>query len=163
MKKQNIIKTKSKVKIMAIAIVILVVAIGVFFFTPIGFGKLSLDGEYQVKITANGKEVTATMENNTSAQAFKMLLSRGPKTVKMRDYASMEKVGMLWRRLPTNNQNIRTEPGDIILYMGSSVVVYYNPNSWNFTKLGHINNATQEELMELLGYGNVELTFELLE
>ena len=141
---------------------IIVVVVGVYLLTPIGFGKISLDGEYQVKITVNGYEMTATMENNTSAQAFKKMIAKNPKTVKMRDYASMEKVGMLWRRLPTNNQEITTKSGDIILFMGSSLVVYYNQNSWNFTRLGHINNVSQQDLKRILGNGNVEMTFELI-
>jgi len=148
---------------MMIACIIAVVVVIVYLFTPVGFGRLALDGEYQVKITVNGYEMTATMLNNTSAQAFKKMIARKPKKVRMRDYGSMEKVGMLWKGLPTNNTNITTQPGDIILYMGSSLVVYYDNNSWNFTKMGHIDGVTKEELKKILGSGNVEMTFELLE
>ena len=147
---------------MALAVLVIVILAGLFLFTPVSFGKLSLDGEYQVKVTVNGREMTATMGNNTSAQAFRKMISRKSKTVRMRDYASMEKVGMLWRRLPTNNRQITTEPGDIILFMGSSLVVYYNRNSWNLTKLGHLDGISQAELKEVLGTGSVEMTFELL-
>ena len=146
-----------------IPLVLVVVLLAIlYFFTPVFFGRLPLDGEYRVKITVNGREMTATMDNNSSSQAFKRMISRRSRTVRMRDYASMEKVGMLWRRLPTNNRQITTEPGDIILFMGSSIVVYYNPNSWNFTRLGHIDGVSQPELKEILGNGNVEMTFELL-
>ncbi len=155
-------ETEITVKIMIWIIVIVIAAAGLFFLTPLGFGRISLDGEYRVKIRVNGREMTATMENNTSARAFKKVLTRGPKTIGMRDYGSMEKVGMLGRRYPTNNRQIRTAPGDIILYMGSALVVYYNVNSWNFTKLGHIDGMTQKELKEILGKGSVKMTFELL-
>ncbi len=151
------------IKMIGLIIIILAVIAILYFFTPAAFGRLSLDGEYQIKITVNGRELTATMENNSSSQAFKKLISGRPKTVSMRDYGSMEKVGMLWRRLPANNRQIRTEPGDIILFMGSSVVVYYEPNSWNFTKMGHINGVSQTELKQILGNGNVKMTFELVE
>ncbi len=148
---------------MGFVILALIVAGVLYLFTPFGLGRVSLDGEYQVKITVNGEEMTATMENNTSAQAFRKLIENKPKTVRMRDYGSMEKVGMLWKGLPSNNQNITTQPGDIILYMGSSLVVYYESNSWNFTKMGHINDVSKEKLQEILGNGRVTMTFELID
>lgn len=154
---------RCKGKIMVIVVFIIILIVVIYLFTPIGFGRLSLKGEYDVKITVNGRTLTATMVNNSSSQAFKKMLLKRPKTIRMRDYASMEKVGMLWKGLPTNNESITAKPGDIILYMGNSIVVYYNQNSWNFTKLGHINDATQEELKEILGNGNVTMTFELLD
>lgn len=157
-------KKRKKVGLLTGIIVLVVIVLAVLYlFTPFGFWDIKLDGEYQVKVTVNGQEMTATMENNTSAQAFKRMLNRGPKTVKMNDYGGMEKVGMLWKGLPTNNEQITTQPGDIILFMGSSIVVYYNQNSWNFTKMGHINDVTQEELKEILGTGNVTMNFELIE
>ncbi len=148
---------------MGFVILALIVAGVLYLFTPFGLGRVSLDGEYQVKITVNGEEMTATMGNNTSAQAFRKLIENKPKTVRMRDYGSMEKVGMLWKGLPRNNQNITTQPGDIILYMGSSLVVYYESNSWNFTKMGHINDVSKERLQEILGNGRVTMTFELID
>lgn len=146
-----------------IVILIVIVLVILYLFTPFGFGHIGLDGEYQVQVTVNDKKMTATMLNNTSAQAFRKILKRGPKTVKMRDYESMEKVGPLWKGLPSNNKQITAQPGDIILFMGSSIVVYYNPNSWNFTKMGHINDVSQEELKQILGDKNVTMKFELLD
>lgn len=154
---------KKKVKIIGFIVIIMIIAGCLYFFTPIGFLNLSLEGEYQVKITVNEHEMTATMENNKSSMAFKKILSKGPKTISMKDYSNMEKVGMLWKGLPRNDEQITTQPGDIILYMGSSLVVYYNNNSWNFTKLGHINDVTQVELKEILGSGKVVMTFELID
>lgn len=154
---------RKKVILLGIGIFAVLVIVILYLFTPFGFFNIKLEGEYQVKVTVNGHEMMATMENNSSAMAFKSMLKKGPKTVKMRDYEGMEKVGMLWKGLPTNNQQISTEPGDIILFMGCSLVVYYNPNSWDFTKMGHINDVTQEELKNILGSGNVIMTFELLD
>jgi hypothetical protein len=79
----------------------------------------------------------------------------------MRDYGNMEKVGSLGTSLPRNDEQITTEPGDLILYQGSAFVIYYAPNSWNFTRLGKINGVTQEELKEILGTGDVEVTLSL--
>jgi len=107
-------------------------------------------GEYTLK---------AELAENTSAQAFAGLLAQGPVTVQMSDYGSFEKVGPLPTSLPENNEQITTEPGDLILYQGSSVTIYYDTNSWNFTRLGKVQGVTQEELREILGDGDVEVTF----
>lgn len=138
-----------------------VAVVAVLVLTPISFGSLPLEGEYQIKVTVNGREMTALMENTRPSMAFKKMITSQPRTIKMRDYGSMEKVGMLYRVLPAQNRNITTEPGDIILYMRSALVVYYRPNSWNFTKLGHIINVPQQELQEIFGDGPVTMTFEL--
>lgn len=134
-----------------------------YMFTPFGFFGVTPQCEYQVSLAVNGHVMSATMENNSSAQALREMLERGPKTIRMRDYEGMEKVGMLWKGLPTNDENITTEPGDLILFMGNSFVVYYEPNNWNFTKLGHINDISQEELKKILGSGSVSITLSLVE
>ena len=105
--------------------------------------------------------LTATLIENSSVDALKEMLSDGPITINMRDYGSMEKVGSLGMDLPRNDQQITTEAGDIILYQGNAIVIYYAPNSWNFTRLGKINNVTAEELREILGDGNVTITLSL--
>lgn len=79
----------------------------------------------------------------------------------MKDYANMEKVGDLGEKLPTNDKSITTKTGDLILYQGSVFVIYYEPNSWTFTKLGEIDNITKEELINILGKGNVSVTLSL--
>jgi hypothetical protein len=105
--------------------------------------------------------LTATLVENSSVDALKEALSEGPITVNMRDYGSVEKVGSLGMDLPRNDEQITTEAGDIILFQGSAFVIYYAPNSWNFTRLGKINNVTAEELREILGDGNVTITLSL--
>jgi hypothetical protein len=105
--------------------------------------------------------LTATLVDNSSVDALKEALSEGPITVNMRDYGSMEKVGPLGTDLPRNDTQITTEAGDIILFQGSALVIYYAPNSWNFTRLGKIDNVTPEELREILGDGDVTVTLSL--
>ena len=51
--------------------------------------------------------------------------------------------------------------GDIILYQGNSLVIYYDTNSWDFTRIGKIEGVTGEELLEAFGDGNVTVTFSL--
>lgn len=114
-----------------------------------------------MKITVGDTVFTATLADNSSAAALKELLVKGPLTINMHDYANMEKVGPIGTSLPTNDEHIVTEPGDIILYLGNSLVIYYDTNTWNFTRIGRLNDVTQAELMEALGKGDVTVTFSL--
>ena len=107
------------------------------------------------------RKLTATLVENSSTQALKELLADGPLTIDMRDYGNMEKVGGFGTSLPTNDESITTQAGDLILYQGNSFVIYYAPNSWSFTRLGKIDSVTAEELREVLGNGNVSVTLSL--
>lgn len=106
-------------------------------------------------------QLTAELADNSSAQALVELLADGPLTLDLQDYGNMEKVGPLGTELPRNDEQITTEPGDIILYQGDSLVIYYAPNSWNFTRLGKISDISESELRELLGDGDVTVTLSL--
>jgi flavodoxin len=109
-----------------------------------------------------GNEVlTATLSENTSTEALKELLASGNVTINMRDYGGFEKVGSLGTNLPTNDVRITSEPGDLILYQGNQLVIFYAPNSWSYTRLGKINDVTQNELINILGSGNVTVTLSL--
>ena len=101
------------------------------------------------------------LEENSSVTALKDLLREQPLTIQMHDYARMEKVGTLGRNLPTNDRPTHAKPCDLILYLGNSFVIYYESNSWNFTRLGRIENVTPEELRAILGQGDVSVTLEL--
>jgi len=114
-----------------------------------------------MNITIGDNVLTATLVENSSVDALKAALSESPITISMRDYGSMEKVGPLGMDLPRNDEQITTEAGDIILYQGNALVIYYAPNSWNFTRLGKMNHVTPEELREILGDGNVTVTLSL--
>lgn len=107
--------------------------------------------------------LTATLADNSSARALAALLEEGPLTLTLEDYAGMEKVGPLGTSLPQNNEQMVTAPGDIILYQGSSFVIYYDTNSWSLTRLGHIDDADEARLQELLGDGAVTVTLSLEE
>ena len=119
------------------------------------------ESDNKLKISVNGTELTATLENNSSAQALAELLKQGDITVDMSDYGNFEKVGDLPQSLPKNDEKITTVPGDIILYQGNKITIYYDENTWDFTKLGHINNITQEELKTLLGNGDVTVSLSI--
>lgn len=115
-----------------------------------------------INLQVGEQNLTAELADNSSAQAFADLLVQGPITIRMNDYGNFEKVGPLPTALPENNQQITTEPGDIILYQGNSVTVYYDVNTWNFTRLGKVQGVTQQELKDILGEGDVEITFSIL-
>ena len=108
-----------------------------------------------------GRTFTATLVDNSSTQALKEQLAKGNITVEMEDYANMEKVGSLGIRLPRNDRQTTTGPGDIILYQGHNLVIYYDTNSWSFTRLGKIDNASQADLKAALGKGDVKVTLSL--
>lgn len=112
-----------------------------------------------LKITVGNYELPATFEDNPSAQAFRELLAQGPVTVSMEDYGGFEKVGPLGTTLTRSDQSITTEPGDVILYQGNQITIYYGTNSWTFTRLAKIDDPT--DLQAKLGEGTVQVTFSL--
>ena len=115
-----------------------------------------------IKLTIEGgKTFTATLVDNSSTQALLKLLAQKDISVKMEDYANMEKVGSIGTHLPRNDKPTTTSPGDIILYQGHNLVIYYDRNSWNFTCLGKIDNASQADLKAALGTGDVTITISL--
>ena len=126
-------------------------------------GELS-DMKISIQITSDSgnHKLTATLADNSSATSFYKLLEKGPLTVDMHDYGSFEKVGSLGTSLPRNDTQITTTAGDIILYQGNQITIYYDTNSWNFTRLGKVDGVTQAELKKILGKGDVTAVFEIL-
>ncbi len=117
------------------------------------------ENEMKMNIDVNGHRLTATLADNSSAKAFAEMIKSEPLTIQMDDYANFEKVGKLPQNLPRNDEQIQTEAGDIILYQGNQITIYYDENTWNFTRIGKIDNITQTELKEILGTGSVSVTF----
>lgn len=117
--------------------------------------------EGDVLITVNGSKLVMVPEDNTSAMAFANLLEGRQLTLELSDYGEFEKVGDLGTTIPTNDMEFTASPGNVVLYNGSQISIYYGINPWNFTLLGKID-ATGEELKEILGPGNVTVTFSLV-
>ena len=120
---------------------------------------LSDQEESALKITVGDCELLATFEDNSSADEFRELLEEGPITIEMEDYGGFEKVGPLGTSLSRNDTQITTQPGDVILYQGNQITIYYGTNTWNFTRLAKINDST--DLQAKLGTGTVQVTFSL--
>lgn len=117
--------------------------------------------ETMMNIQIGDHLLTAVLVENSSTEALIELLKEGPITIDMNDYASMEKVGPFPQSLPRNDEQISTDAGDLILYQGNSFVIYYDANSWNFTRLGKINDVTKQELRDILGSGSVTAVLSL--
>ena len=102
---------------------------------------------------------TATLEDNAAVDALAGMMENGPVTIRMSDYAGFEKVGALGTSLPTSNSQTTTQAGDIVLYQGNQIVLFYGSNSWSYTRLGKIDDLTGWS--EALGSGDVSVTFSL--
>ena len=111
-----------------------------------------------MKMKIGGAEVAVQWENNESVKALRKLAAVKPLTVPMSMYGGFEQVGSLGTRLPRNDAGTTTRPGDIVLYSGDQIVIFYGSNSWSYTRLGHVAGATAPKMAGLLGNGNVTLT-----
>ena len=87
------------------------------------------------------------------------MMRESPVVLQMSDYSGFEKVGPLGTSLPVDNSQTTTHAGDIVLYNGNQIVIFYGSNSWSYTRLGHIDDLTGWE--ESLGNGDVTVTFSL--
>ena len=105
--------------------------------------------------------LTIAPEDNSSARALTELLAKGDLTVSMHDYGGFEKVGSLGTSLPRNDEPITTAPGDVILYQGNHITIYYAENSWTFTRLGRVQGLTASQLKAALGDGDPTVVFSL--
>lgn len=115
--------------------------------------------ETQIYAHIGQDTLTIKPENNSSAEAFIKLLRKGDLTVNMHDYGNFEKVGSIGTSLPRNDTRITTVPGDVILYQGKQITIYYGTNTWNFTRLGKVQNV--ESLKSILSDGDVTVRFSL--
>jgi len=107
------------------------------------------------------KEVNVQWENNESVEALKNLVKEQPLTIRMSMYGGFEQVGPIGTSLPRNDAQTTTSAGDIVLYSGNQLVVFYGSNSWAYTRLGHITDKDVAELTDLLGNGDVTITINL--
>ena len=112
----------------------------------------------KVLLKVGGDTMAATLTDNEATRELTKLLEQGDITIRMSDYGGFEKVGVLPQSLPTSNTQITTEPGDIMLYQGHQMVIFYGSNSWSYTRLGKIDGATASNLRQFLGNGNITLT-----
>lgn len=99
------------------------------------------------------------LEDNSSSEALVEILKKKDITYIAHNYGDFEKVGSIGYTLPQNDKSITTNPGDVILYQGTSICFYYDTNTWSFTKIGKINEYSKEELRSILkaNEGNITI------
>ena len=105
-------------------------------------------------VMINGNKLEVTLTKNSSVDALVDILRQGDIIYTADDYGGFEKVGNIGHTLPRNDTQINTEAGDVILYQGTQLCLYYGNNSWSFTRIGKINGYSTNELRTLLGAGN---------
>ena len=109
----------------------------------------------------NGEPLTVTWEDNDSVNALRELVQSKPLTVPMAKHGGFEQFGPLGTSLPRNDTSITTEPGDVILYSGNQIVLFYGSNTWAYTRLGRIEGMSQTQLSNLLGGDPVTVTISM--
>lgn len=122
-------------------------------------GVNAQNNDNMIKLKVNDHIFDVELENNPATKELVKKLETGNVSVNATDYGNFEKVGDLGFSLPANDENIKTEPGDIVLYQKNQISVFYDSHSWSYTKLGKIQNAS--DLKEILGSGNTTLEFSL--
>lgn len=118
----------------------------------------SSETEAEMVLRINDQVVQVEWEDNESVEALKELASNGTITIEMSMYGGFEQVGPVGTDLPRNDEQTTTSPGDIVLYSGDQIVVFYGSNTWAYTRLGKIQKMSEEDLTALLGALHVTLT-----
>ena len=116
-------------------------------------------------LTIGGVTKTATLVSNSTTESLVAQLQKGNITYEAHDYGNFEKVGELGYTFPENNEQINTVPGDLILHQGENLCIYYDTNSWNFTRIGKLDNMTQSDIKTWVNAGgdNVSVTLSISE
>lgn len=114
-------------------------------------------------ITIDGRTEAVTLSNNSATQALVAKLQEASVTVTLNSSGGFEIWGALGFSLPTSNEQINAQPGDIVLYNGSNICMFYGTNSWNYTLLGKIDGLSESELRTFLkaGESNISVTLSL--
>ena len=115
--------------------------------------------ERSMTLKIGEREVQVTWEDNASVEDLKKLAA-SDLTIKMSMYGGFEQVGSIGQAITRDDKQTTTKPGDIVLYSGDQIVMFYGSNSWSYTRLGKIN-LTEKELKDLLGNGDVTITLSL--
>ena len=140
------------------------------FLAAILFSCCSSDNEMKAEnmeqkmyITIDGQTQSVTLVDNSATRALVEKLQQAPISVTLNSSGGFEIWGALGFSLPTSNQQITAKPGDVILYSGSNICLFYGSNSWSYTRLGKIDGLTESELRSFLkaGESNISVTLSL--
>ena len=131
------------------------------FLMIMTMSALMASAQNTIYLTANGRTRSVTLAENSATRELQDLLKEGSFTVRMSDYGGFEKVGALPQSFTTSNTQLTTDAGDIMLYQGNQMVIFYGTNSCSYTPLGKIDNATAVDVKEFLSELMVEGCFSL--
>ena len=131
------------------------------WLTEIGLLKPEQTEGMTMQMLINDTPVTVQWEENESVAALMELVREGPLTVSMSPYGGFEQVGPIGQSLPRSDVQTVTQAGDLVLYSGNQLVVFYGSNTWAYTRLGRITDKTPAELASLLGDGAVTVTLSM--
>lgn len=114
-------------------------------------------------ITIDGRTQAVTLADNSATRELVAKLQEAPVTVTLSSSGGFEIWGALGFSLPTSNEQINTQPGDVMLYNGSNICIFYGTNSWSYTRLGRIDDLSASELTAFLkaGESNISVTLSL--
>ena len=119
--------------------------------------KIKEENIDMIKIKVNNNVLEVKLEDNEATKSLAERLKTGDIKVNANEYGGFEKVGNLGFNLPRNDKSITTSAGDIVLYQGNQISLFYNSNSWSYTKLGKVQNVSEAELKNILGSRDVTL------
>ena len=122
--------------------------------------EMASEGGEDMRMMIGETPVAVAWEDNASVEALKTLAAEGL-TIDMSMYGGFEQVGSIGQSLPRSDAQTTTTSGDIVLYSGNQLVVFYGGNSWAYTRLGHITDQTPEKMKTLLGNGDVTITLSM--
>jgi len=106
-------------------------------------------------------KVNVEWEDNQAVEALRDMAKDGNVTIQMSMYGGFEQVGSIGQSLPRDDKQTTTSSGDIVLYSGNQMVVFYGSNSWSYTRLGHISDKDEAEMADLLSNGDVTITISM--
>ena len=110
----------------------------------------------ELYLSVGDKRLSVEWEDNESVDALKDLVGYGM-NINMSMYGGFEQVGSIGTSLPRNDSQMTTSPGDIVLYSGNQIVIFYGSNSWAYTRLGKITGLNEKELEDTFGNGDVTI------
>lgn len=124
-------------------------------------GEIVKGNDVVLSLSIDGVTLEVVWEDNESVAALRKVVEEHSLEIQMSMYGGFEQVGSLGVDLPSNDEQTTTSAGDIVLYQGNQIVIFYGSNSWSYTRLGHIEGKSPDEVVQLLGGQAITLTLEM--
>lgn len=117
----------------------------------------------KLNITIGNETRTVVLVDNVGTRAMIAALHAGSITFTAHDYGDFEKVGALGQSLPTDDHKINTSAGDVVLYNGNNICIFYGSNTWSYTRIGRLENMSADEVRRFVraDEGQVEVTLSI--